>query len=389
MPNASRLKPPGKFLSTERKATPMNEQQSAAKDAMAAWLSHPQELGKAPVKLELAGEFDLHNLHYYIFKYKKSVLGPWLLGVCGGYEPGESQHCGHVFSEMESYDPATAKEKATAMVEKIREYWMEQARQASQEPEERKTGPFASFVLLESARWDPEKYKADLLADWGITYSQEPDEAAGDESGDSLVFDVDGMMAAVSLMPAPVPGGEAEQNAATNYLWPQAVEVTKTHQAHLLVAVLGKERCAQEIARLWVKVTAACLKQENALGVYACGTVFEPGFYLQAADTMKEGELPLLNWVYFGLYRTENGICGYTYGLNAFGKDEIEVLDTPASPGDLRDFLFDLSYYVLAQDVVLRDGETIGFSAEQKLPITRSPGVAVEGMSLKIGYPQS
>lgn len=104
---------------------------------------------------------------------------------------------------------------------------------------------------------------------------------------------------------------------------------------------------------------------------------------------MKEGELPLLNWVYFGLYRTENGVCGYTYGLSAFGKDEIEVLDTPANPGDLRDFLFDLSYYVLAQDVTLHDGETIGFSAEQKLPITRSPGIAVEGMSLKIGYPQS
>ena len=378
----------GELHPSERKASPMNEQQRAARDAMAAWLSHPQELGKTPAKLELADEFDLHKLHYYIFKYKKSVFGPWLIGVCGGYEPGETQHCGHVFSEMEAYDPATAKEKATAMVEQIQEYWMEQAKQAAQEPQKQETGPFASFVLLESARWDPEKYKADLLADWGISYSQEPDEAASDKNEDSLVFDVDGMMVAVSLMPAPVPGGEAEQNAATNYLWPQAVEVTKTHRAHLLVAVLGKESSAQELGQLWVKVTAACLKQENVLGVYACGTVFEPGFYQKAADTMKEGELPLLNWVYFGLYRTENGVCGYTYGLSAFGKDEIEVLDTPANPGDLRDFLFDLSYYVLAQNVVLHDGETIGFSAEQKLPITRSPGIAVEGMSLKIGYPQ-
>jgi len=31
-------------------------------------------------------------------------------------------------------------------------------------------------------------------------------------------------------------------------------------------------------------------------------------------------------------------------------------------------------------------GETVGFSAEQKLPITRSQGIMVQGMSLKIGY---
>ena len=39
--------------------------------------------------------------------------------------------------------------------------------------------------------------------------------------------------------------------------------------------------------------------------------------------------------------------------------------------------------------VVLRDGETLGFTAEQKLPITRSKGVSLDGVTLKIGYPES
>ena len=98
----------------------MNQQQNAALESMKEWLAHPDELGKEPAKIELAGEFDLHELHYYIFKYKKSILGKWLLGVCGGYEPGETEHCGHVFSEMEPYEETTAKEKAIAMVEMIR-----------------------------------------------------------------------------------------------------------------------------------------------------------------------------------------------------------------------------------------------------------------------------
>ena len=33
------------------------------------------------------------------------------------------------------------------------------------------------------------------------------------------------MLAAVCLYPFPVPHGEAEENAAHNYLWPEAAEI--------------------------------------------------------------------------------------------------------------------------------------------------------------------
>ena len=56
-----------------------------------------------------------------------------------------------------------------------------------------------------------------------------------------------------------------------------------------------------------------------------------------------------------------------------FGKEEMEVLNTDAEPEELRDFLASLASYVLACDVTLQDGETIGFSADDKHTITRSP----------------
>lgn len=246
--------------------------------------------------------------------------------------------------------------------------------------EKRETGPFVAFVLLERAAWDPERFKADLLADWDIPCG----DAAGDT--DSLVFQAGSAMVAVSLMAYPVPDGEAEKNAANNYLWPQAVEVTRTHKAHILVAVLDREASPVDTALLETKVAAVCLKQPGALGVYATGTVHPADFYREAADVIREGELPILDWVHFGLYRTEKGTSAYTYGMKTFGKDEMEILDSSAQPSELRDMLFDFAYYVLGSDVTLRDGETIGFTAEQKLPITRSPGVSVDGDSLKIGY---
>ena len=92
---------------------------------------------------------------------------------------------------------------------------------------------------------------------------------------------------------------------------------------------------------------------------------------------MKEGELPLNNWIWFGLHRREGGVCGYTYGMDVFGKEELEVLDADADPLAVREFLVSLAGYVIGSDVTLNDGETIGFSQGDRHRITRSPGVAL------------
>ena len=82
----------------------------------------------------------------------------------------------------------------------------------------------------------------------------------------------------------------------------------------------------------------------------------------------------------------DSGLCGYTYGLEAFGKDEIEVLDTDADPEELRNFMADLTSYVLENHVELHDGETIGFSEEDKHTVVRSEGAILPGITLKISY---
>ena len=95
------------------------EQMEAARSAMSAWLAYPDELGKTPARIECAGTFELHGMRYYIFKYKKGLLGKWLWGVCGGYVGEGLEHCGHVFSEMEEYNPAGAEERAVEIADYI------------------------------------------------------------------------------------------------------------------------------------------------------------------------------------------------------------------------------------------------------------------------------
>ena len=259
---------------------------------------------------------------------------------------------------------------------------------ADEEETDRK-GSFAGSVLLSKAEWDKEQLIRDLREEWGIV-DEEPDEGDEDDenSDDAVVMRVGGMMLIVTLFHGHIPDNEAEINAENNYMWPEAVEVAKAHKAHIMVAVLGEEEKLLERGKLFTKAMAVCCKQKYATGVYTSGVVFEPRFYEGLANMLKEDELPIFNWVWFGLYRSEGGLNGYTYGMDVFGKEEMEVLNTDAEPEDLRDFLASLASYVLACDMTLQDGETIGFSADDKHTITRSPGVSLpeEQMTLKIGY---
>ena len=259
---------------------------------------------------------------------------------------------------------------------------------ADEEKTDRK-GSFAGSVLLSKAEWDKEQLIRNLREEWGIV-DEEPDEGDEDDenSDDAVVMRVGGMMLIVTLFHGHIPDNEAEINAENNYMWPEAVEVAKAHKAHIMVAVLGEEEKLLERGKLFTKAMAVCCKQKYATGVYTSGVVFEPRFYEGLADMLKEDELPIFNWVWFGLYRSEGGLNGYTYGMDVFGKEEMEVLNTDAEPEDLRDFLASLASYVLACDVTLQDGETIGFSADDKHTITRSPGVSLpeEQMTLKISY---
>ena len=248
--------------------------------------------------------------------------------------------------------------------------------------EEETVGSFCGSVLLSEDEWDKDKLISDLQVDWGIELSKEDTD---DE--DTIVTNFDKHMIIISKFPAPVPNEEAEINAENNWMWEEAVEVTKTHKAHIVVAILGDEEDVIVRGILYTKIMATCCKQENAIGVFTCGVVFEPSYYMQSAEMIRDGELPIFTWVWFGLYRSKNGLSTYTYGMKTFGKLELEILDADEDAGKLLSFISAIASYILQDDVKLKNGETIGLSEEDIHQITLSKGVALpEQDTLKISY---
>ena len=239
------------------------------------------------------------------------------------------------------------------------------------------------FVLLQENRFDSAAFFHTLQQEWGIRPEED-----GELGGDILTFNVGEHICAVSLMPAPIPDGEAEASAAYNYYWPEAVETTRQHQAHLLVAVMpGDEDNALVRMQLYSKIISSCLADANALGVCTSGTVFAPDFYRSVCAEMHQDQLPVPVWVFLGLYQDESGNHAYTIGMRQFDKMEMEIRASQHDMSDLHSTLLGICAYIISEDVTLHDGETIGFSAEQQLRISQSPAIAGSAEeTLKIAY---
>lgn len=245
-------------------------------------------------------------------------------------------------------------------------------------------GCFCGSVLLSENIWDKDKLINDLKYEWDIEI---PSEDFGEDTDETILTTTCGYRVVISKFPSPVPNKEAEINASNNYMWQEAIEVTKTHKAHIMVAVLGDGEDIKEKGLIYTKITASCSRQENAIGVFTSGVVFEPNYYIEASQMIKEQVLPIFNWIWFGVYQTDKGMSAYTYGMDVFGKYELEVIDTDETPDKLKEFISSIAYYILHSDVALQDGETIGFSKNDKHKITLSKGIALpEQDTLKIVY---
>lgn len=370
-----------------------------AVEIMTRWLSHKNELGKKPAKIKASGTFTYDDNDYVILKFKPDLLAKWQVGVVGFDADGDE--CGHTFSEYEEYDEATAKDKCIAIIEYMKEYWrsrffaelerrgMTKEEFDSMSSEERKekwdeTGKQDAVrvgsILLKDADID-----FDALCDTVTKAFLVAEENYKREDG-ILVFEVGSNMITMSLVDAPVPDGQAEFYAEGNFLWREAVAMTKQHRAHMIVAVMNHDGNSIEAASFFTDVMNLCSIETDALGIYTTGTVYQPAFYHEWAEKLRTSEMPIPLWVYLGLIQDENGTSGYTYGLTEFGRDEIEVIGNSHSLQEIYDFLYNVCDWMLEEGMYFCDGETLSFTSDERLTVTKSKAIYVNGDSFKINY---
>lgn len=234
------------------------------------------------------------------------------------------------------------------------------------------------FALLSSETCDWQSFIANLHKDAEIVIEDQP-------NAENIIFEVEGMRVVVAHMPAPIPNREVEECCKYNLLWPEAEQVVATHRSHVIVTVSG---APNPIAGhlLFTQVVSSLMQLDDALAFYMQPMVVSAESYVESAQMIKDEELPVQLWVFIGLYQDEQGRSSYTRGLKNFGKDEIEVIRSEHVLSDVFEFTMMIVDYIVTHNVTLQHGETIGFSAEERLSLTLSQGIAVEDESIKIGY---
>lgn len=205
--------------------------------------------------------------------------------------------------------------------------------------------------------------------------------------GSAAYLRFDGYMVVIVEMPYPIPDHEVESVAEYNYFWPNGVAESAQHQGHVIISIMtdGEREHVTE-NRIFSKIASAVLNHSDSSGVYLGDRTLalEKTFYQTNVEMMSEDELPLYLWIYFGLRQGEGKQSVYTYGLEAFSRKEIEIIDSALSFQELNEIVFDIIHYQLSQNIFLDSGETIGFNSEQKINITSSAGVYLPTETLKI-----
>ncbi len=232
---------------------------------------------------------------------------------------------------------------------------------------------------------DFKKIASELKSHYKVNIDKE---SIDEEKKGTGVFAVGKFRILIALMDLPIPDGELDVPIEASYLWPEAAKETAKHKAHIIISVTSNEKDIVNAYRLFTKAAAAILKTTNALGIYLGNQqmVLPTSLYVEMAETMTDDTLPLVNWVYIGVWDEDNKRGGFTFGLEEFGFNEVEIIDSKHSREEIWDFLYNVAHYIIFSDVTLNDGETVGLTANEKLKVVVSDGVHLPGRTVKIKY---
>lgn len=199
------------------------------------------------------------------------------------------------------------------------------------------------------------------------------------ENGDTLSLRLGASDVVIGAMPAPIPWSDLEEPCATSILWPDAETVIRGHESHAIVTVSG-ERSPVELSTLLTQVTAALMAATpEALGVFWTNAVMvvpKNVFFDFSVKVLPLGP-PLPIWVDYRVGRSEKNTlsAGFTSGLAALGLMDLEAQNATEPPSELKKRFEAIASYLLENGPIIKDGDTIGESASEKIRVIHSPSV--------------
>jgi hypothetical protein len=247
-----------------------------------------------------------------------------------------------------------------------------------------------AMVLLASTP----KLSGDVLADaWRSAWPDAPELTGFDEPDEgnglaAMTFTIDGMTAALAIMPTPIPGGELDGPAAASWLWPKATEDIERVAAHVIVSVSGPGKPAEAHLRL-TRLVSAVIKATDALGVYmgSAGQVIKADVFAELAHVYEAEQLPVLLWISLQVFVDDDKSSLFTVGMGEFGLMDLEIAKSSKRVGQIRELAMNLATYLIVEGPVIGDGHTVTLNDDEIITVRHGesmidrpgPVYAIEG----------
>ncbi|MEQ8786005.1 MAG: DUF4261 domain-containing protein [Pirellulaceae bacterium] len=180
----------------------------------------------------------------------------------------------------------------------------------------------------------------------------------------------------VALMPVAVPNGEAEEGAQFSVSSLGGRWTLPQHCAHLLVTLpsAGRLSPVERLSR-FTSLLAAVVQASDCVGVYwgNAGATHEPEFFISAAREV--GVVPrIMLWTGVSIAQEKDG----RHSLLSLGMKQLDLPDlllvvSESSRSSAIETFFDLLAYTANRGEPLPEGDTVGRTAEEKLPVHYVP----------------
>lgn len=243
-----------------------------------------------------------------------------------------------------------------------------------------------AFVLQSEAELPDPQQVQQLYESFGepsLPLSQQSDDAKADptigpdpeEAIDLQMWMLGDAQMFVGKMPAPVPGGEAEVNAATSLMAVNGGWEVPACNGHLIVTWFKTEVTSEQL-HAFTKAVAAVAKAANAEAVYwGEGIVTHPtDFFVEAAV-----DNPLLAWNGISFAQEANDrVSVLSLGMAQLGLPDLMVEADADQLAGVFEFFLDILAYVYNRGQPIAHGETLGRTQDEKLRVQHKPSPAIE-----------
>jgi hypothetical protein len=194
---------------------------------------------------------------------------------------------------------------------------------------------------------------------------------------DILQFEVSsGEMAIVALMPVPVPKGEADDAARFSVSAIGTGWKPPAHKAHLIVSLLSTDSSSLvESLSFFTSFLAAIAKASSAVGIYwgEASATHDAEFFISTAR--EPGLMPRITlWTGVSVAREPDGRLSFlSLGMKQLNLPDLLLVAPQSAVNDALAMMFDLLGYVASLGKPLPDGDTVGRTADERLPVRYVP----------------